>query len=652
MSPSASAPDWIPPRWHRWIVPLLLAVSAALAATSLVRDSVTFDETSKLAAGMSYWQMSDFRLNAEHPPLGKLWAAVPLLFVEHDWPPPTHPGWVSLSSFDFGHAWLFESGNDPQQLVNSGRGMMVLLMLATALVVYALGRSLFGPDAGLIALALAALSPTLLAHGRVVGTDVPVALGCAATLLATARVLVRPTWPRLLMAGGALAATSVMKFSWPVVLPAVLVMALLTVLRKPPMDSDAPARPTMASRAGTVGGTLLAMGLSVWIGIWLCYGGQSTILPPAGHAEEDPTLRTEATNRIVQYWAVTLYHPDGTPRAGLVPATLRTVAQLELLPEAYVYGAALTTLSTQPRPAYLCGQYSDEGWWYYFPVAAALKTPVPMMLLIAAGIVTVLCRWRACQSPILLVGCMTFVVCYAALAMLKGFNIGHRHVLPMYPVLFALAGASAVGLRQAWPRWLLGSGFVWLLIVSLWAWPQYLGYYNMLIGGPRHGHDYLLDSNTDWGQHLIRLSDYARAHPDEDIKLAYFGSADPTHYLRCTALPSHYPFTPTATLDAGTYVVSVNQLYGLYDPEIRDAFWTPTVRAAYEQLGLIAASTPGEGEPPERAAQRVAARSEYADLRAKRLLNRLRHMPPHDRVGNGLFLYRLTEADVTALTAP
>lgn len=645
MDPTTPTTPWIPPRWHRLIVPALLLISAALASTSLLRDSITFDETSKLTAGVSYFQTSDYRLNAEHPPLGKLWAALPLLFVEHTWPPANHPDWVAIRVFEFGRAWLFEYNDNGQQLVNYARAMMVLLMLATALVTYALARMLFGPDAGLIALALAALSPTLLAHGRIVGTDVPVALGCAATLLATARVLDRPTWPRLLLAGLALAATSVTKFSWPVILPAVAAMAIFAVLR----PSRAPATSSVATRAGSVGGSLLGMALITWAGIWLSYGGQMTIMPTVSN--DDPAATEFTSQRIDSYWANTIANPDGTLRDGPIPRTLLTTMRLGLLPEPYIYGAALATLSTQPRPTYLCGEYSDTGWWYYFPVAAAIKTPLPTLLLVGAGLTTLVWR-RQCRAPLLLVGCATFLACYGALAMLKGFNIGQRHLLPMYPLLFALAGGVALGLRRPPARWLIIAAIMWLAGVTLWTWPQYLSFFNVLVGGPRNGHQYLLDSNTDWGQHLLRLADYARAHPDDNIKLAYFGSAIPTAYLDCTALPSHYPFAPAATLGAGTYIVSVNQLYGLYDREIRDSFWTPEVQTALAQLGTIASSAEDANEPPEITRRRAAARLEYAELRAKRLLSRLRQRTPDDRIGHGLCVYRLSEADAAALSAP
>ena len=152
-------------RSHYVLVPALLLLAGLLAVTSLVRDSITYDETSHLTAGMSYLQTGDFRLAPDHPPLAKVWCAWPLLFMNHQWPPADNPHWLDAQVFQLGRDWLFRL-NDGQRLLVAGRCMMVILLLATCLTTYALARRLFGPAAALLSLTLAALAPTLLAHGR------------------------------------------------------------------------------------------------------------------------------------------------------------------------------------------------------------------------------------------------------------------------------------------------------------------------------------------------------------------------------------------------------------------------------------------------------------------------------------------------------
>ena len=87
--------------------------------------------------------------------------------------------------------------------------------------------------------------------------------------------------------------------------------------------------------------------------------------------------------------------------------------------------------------------------------------------------------------------------------------------------------------------------------------PDYLSYFNIFVR-PERSYELLTDSNLDWGQGLLALRDYERAHPAERIWLAYFGGVDPREYgIRATLLPEGE--RPT-----GTVVVSATHLSGQY----------------------------------------------------------------------------------------
>ncbi|MGH7789032.1 MAG: hypothetical protein ACRERC_19325, partial [Candidatus Binatia bacterium] len=62
----------------RAAVPVLLAVFVGLAGYSAGRDSATFDEGFHIAAGVACLERADYRLNPEHPPLAKMWMALPV----------------------------------------------------------------------------------------------------------------------------------------------------------------------------------------------------------------------------------------------------------------------------------------------------------------------------------------------------------------------------------------------------------------------------------------------------------------------------------------------------------------------------------------------------------------------------------------------
>jgi hypothetical protein len=334
-------------------------------------------------------------------------------------------------------------------------------------------------------------------------------------------------------------------------------------------------------------------------------------------------------------WQCLLERHDGQPDRSPTATAIRQARDWRLLPDAYLFGAAFARkLSDARSPKFLAGEISSTGWLAYFPIALLLKTPLPILLLVLAGVAAVaLGRTSARRNVLLLAGLVTFGLVYFGAAVISRFNIGQRHVLPVYPVLFICGGAAAAWTTSRLGRLAVAACLVWLVGANLWICPQYLGYFNELAGGPAGAPRYLVDSNIDWGQDLKRLAAWARRHPQEDIKLAYFGTADPTRYgFACRALPSFLPFGPPANLDAGTYVVSVTQLKGVYFAPARRAFWTPEVLAQYRSL-------------PKQSDQ-------YELLRCGRLLNRLNDRPPDERIGCSLLVYRLKQADVDALTSP
>jgi len=652
------------PRLHYVAVSLLLVFTAVRAISSLIGDSVTFDEPFHLAAGVNAWRNADYRISPDHPPLGRMWAALPLLLMDYRWPDPNHKGWREADDAAFCVHWLFEL-NDAQRLIVPARCMMVVLLLGVCLATYALARLLFGPQAALLALLLACLSPTLLAHGRLVTTDMPVTFGVALSLLTVGWLLRRASWPRLIAAAVALAVTALTKYSWPLVLPALAVMLLGALFGRRPLEVPTPPGTTATGaplrhlvrrrqRASVLLGACAVIALVVWAGIWAGYRWQPTLLaPPPDDADPNAEAAFEETRQImIALWEIAFYDPTGRPRTGPLPALLQWAADHHVLPEGYVFGLARTLFFTAQRRAYLMGDYSDSGWRSYFPIAFLIKTPLATQLLILAGLAALFRRRMALRDGLLLAGVGTFIVLYAGYLIQGTVNIGHRHLLPLYPPLLALAGASAGWLTTRAGRGLIGVALAWLIVAHVRIHPHYLAYFNELVGGPANGHRFLADSNLDWGQDLLRLAAYARQHPSEPIKLAYFGSAPPTYYLPCEALPSYFPFRPVAELAPGTYVVSATQLVGVYDPELRPTFWTPDACRAYAQLARMAARVPAPEAPPELQAQHAQAAREYAELRAKRLIARLRERPADERIGYSLHVYRLTVADLDTLTRP
>lgn len=685
------------PRVHLLCVVALLGLSAGLAITSLLGDSITYDEVSKLTAGMSALMTGDYRLAADHPPLGRVLPAVAVRLHGQTWLPPDDAAWRRANVNVAGRRWLFEL-NDGERLVRVGRLVVVLELIALCGVVYWAGRRVFGARAGLLALVLAVLSPTLLAHGRLVTLDVPIALALLLVLVTFARLLECITPVRVLLAAAALGAASVTKMSWPLALPALIAMGIYAVVCTPPLcvawsagrsgrklpvprgaaANGSSREPGIASnvrlsgRAGRIGvlfGLALLFALTTWLSIWTAYGWRWSMLaaPPAEDPAEIARIVAEQEQfrrEFAPAWAGALYNARGEPQPGFAAALLRFAGERGLLPEAYVVGLAMVRQTTSGRASYFCGEYSDQGFAWYFPVAFAIKAPIATMALLIAGLVALVLRRRTrrdanasttafVRDPLLLVGLIVFVITYAGYVGASRFHIGHRLLLPIYPALFVLSGAAAHWLRWRTGRIFTGGAFVWLLGANLFIRPHYLAYFNELIGGPRRGHLYLADSNIDWGQDLWRLKTYAAAHPEQPLKLSYFGAADPHFYgFPLELLPSSIETGSIEPLPGGgTYVLSVTNLLGVYIEEAQPAYWADPRRAAEyaRHWSWFAADLPAP-LPPGLDAQ--ALRRQFEQQRWGRFLFNLRQRPPDERVGYSMFVYLLTAEEIERLTIP
>jgi hypothetical protein len=165
---------------------------------------------------------------------------------------------------------------------------------------------------------------------------------------------------------------------------------------------------------------------------------------------------------------------------------------------------------------------------YFFPVAFGVKTPIPFLLLGLASLGMLLVtgfRQRDWRLPAL-AGCLVAIM---ACAMTANLNLGVRHILVLYPLL-ALAAASLGGVvRQSKAAMatvvvLLG----WQTAESLHAHPDYLPYFNQIAGD--HPEDFLVGSDLDWGQDLLRLAATAQELGIERLHLAYSGSAEPAFF--------------------------------------------------------------------------------------------------------------------------
>jgi hypothetical protein len=195
----------------------------------------------------------------------------------------------------------------------------------------------------------------------------------------------------------------------------------------------------------------------------------------------------------------------------IVAAAVVVCAGYAFHPARFLEGiAALREIDRAGMLSYLHGELRTKGWWYYFPVAIALKTTLPFLSLALGGLFVPRARpYLAAAGAMLL------------LTLPSHLDLGARYVLPLY---VPLALAAAVTLTSIRLRSVAVVLIVAQIAVAALAHPDYIAYFNALAG--RKPSRWLIDSNLDWGQDAKRLGAVARELHVDDLKIAIMTIAD------------------------------------------------------------------------------------------------------------------------------
>lgn len=505
---------------------------AILMWASVVEESQTFDEAVHLSAGYSYWKSGDFKLNTEHPPLGKLLCSLPLLFLPLD-PHFDSEGWRLPDQTAYSQKFLYENRVDADRLLLYGRSVTIVLTLCLALVVAWWARERFGATVALAALFLFVTDPNVLAHGRYITTDASLALFLFLTVVFWLRFLETGTASRAVLAGVATGAAMATKYS-AFILPALLALLGVFALGRLPARRIA---------AGWAAATLVAL-----LVVGACYGRISW-----------RALRGRLGPLHASVWSET--------EAG---RTLQRLGERWNLPaHPLLLGLhAIIEHAEAGHPSYLLGKTSKTGWWYYFPTIFAVKTPTAVLILLGVSVpagLWMLGRHGGFWPPSLAwIGLTLTPLLWFGSAMFSRLNIGVRHILPIYPFLFVFVAAAIVAVfrRRAVVALLP------LMLVQTWETsgihPYYLSFFNSLAGGPEKGPNYALDSNIDWGQDAKRLGRYVRERGIPHVCIAYFGMAKLEYYgIEAWSIPGAWEPDKTESLDCFV-AISVTNLYDVY----------------------------------------------------------------------------------------
>jgi len=509
----------------------LLVFVFLVAIFSIKDDSLTSDELVHLPAGYSYLTQKDMRLNPEHPPLIKDLAAIPLLFIRDIKFPSEIKAWQENvnDQWEFGSYFLYRTGNPADKMIFWGRIPMILILVLLGFYIFKWTKELFGPEgkpsasygagnkAALLALFLFSFSPTFLAHGRLVTTDVGAAAGVFIATYYFIKVLQNPSKKNIIFAGISFGLAELCKFSVILLVPLFIFLALVWRLIK-------------LGNLKQVFKILISVFVIGYLLIGLVYQYHVWNYPPEKQAQDTKSILASdnefLSNLTIWMADKPVLRPIAHYLLGLIMAFQRT-------------GGGDTT--------YFLGEISGAGWKTYFPVVYSIKEPLAfhiltlIALLYAAWLikkpfwVNTFQRtkgWIKNHFPEFAM--LSFIVLYWAVSLYSNLNIGVRHLLPAFPFTILLVSAVAINfLKQPFLKlkYAIGGALIlWQATSVISIYPYFLAYFNESVGGPDRGYIYVADSNLDWGQDLKRLSQWVDEKGIDKIYVDYSGGYDKRYY--------------------------------------------------------------------------------------------------------------------------
>ena len=652
---------------HQWkLAAALLVLYYLSAVTATLQKSATFDELTHLTQGYLLWTHDDVPHIPNNGVFAQRLAAIPLVLNGVNFPELKNKSLKSSDVYWMERFFFYNSNNDVTRMLLMARSMTTLLGVATGLVIFLWSRTLFGVRGGLISLILFTFCPNMLGNAALVTADMAATLGFVLATYTFWNATHRMTYWTLSCSALGLGILVLAKLSCILIAPIFIIIVLIRLWAPTGIEFQWNRNwkaGVLFQKITFLTFLILILSLFVLVVLWLFYN--FTYLSMGGTAARETVLGS-ADFTIFSAQGLKFWVTDTLYKSGLIPP-------------AFIDGLCGALLTMDHSPSFLCGRYSMDGWWWFFCYTFFAKTPLcTLLLFLSAGgaILLKITPQNILQSPqqnddktgalYRLLPLFILGGVYLLASLTTHTNIGHRHILPLYPPLFILAGANEYWIRKG--KWFIFYIVLMLSVTITSSWfirPHYLAFFSKLGGGPQQGYRHLVDSSLDWGQDLPGLKKWLDAHVEpgkEKIYLSYFGTALPEHYgILAEPLPCHFDWTPRKQfpLEAGVYCLSATMLESVYSPLIGP--WC----VPYENLYQRAVSetqrweqTAGNADARRRLVTEQGAAyweqvlEAYRQARFSRLCAYLRQREPDAEVGYSILIYRLTTEDLKKALGP
>lgn len=510
----------------------IIISATVLAVASVWDDSPVVDEIPHIGAGYSYVVQHSYQFNPEHPPLAKDLAGLALLTLnlnqsalgksyQGNWPTDVNGEW------NFGRTFIFNSGNNAMTIVRTAKLPMLLFFVLSGWMTFIWTRKIYGSTsspqagswAGILALFLFSFAPTIIAHSRLVTTDMAALFGVIVATYFFVHYLQDQTRKNFWFTAVAFGVAELTKFSTFLLVPYFVL-------------------------AGIIWGyayhhRLSSIILGIWKSILIIIIGFIFVVGPIYqlHLLNYSGEKQKVDASIILGTYGNRAFADPVIWASDKPV-LRPFAQ-------YALGLLMVfQRNVGGNQTYFLGELYQQGVKSYFPVVYFIKEPLPFWILFAIAMIGLLAyarprervfhEWLKHHFTEVII--LLWIIIYWGSSINANVNIGIRHLIPVYGFTYILLAGQIkllyekIKFKKLYVA-IVGLVCAWFLAETVVVFPYYLTYFNQTAGGPSGGYRYVVDSNLDWGQDLKRFADWVEKNNIQKINLDYFGWADQAYYL-------------------------------------------------------------------------------------------------------------------------
>ncbi|HOK03964.1 MAG TPA: hypothetical protein P5105_01485 [Victivallales bacterium] len=537
---------------------LLILLHIILSSLAIFAKSPTFDESVHLTGGYTYWKLNDFRINPENGNFPQRLAAIPLLFDKSIILPLESTYWQNVQEWFFSFFFLFKSGNNPDNLFIPAKFMMLFLSTTLCLSVFYVSSRIFNSSFALISLFFCVFSPTVLAHSNLITSDISASLFFLLSVYFIWENLKNINIANTLLSSLSLSLLFLSKMSAPIIIPFYLICIFIRLISDKPLICEFRKKifiqKSLSKKILTLSSIVLIQLFFVYFSIWAAFSFRYSQVPPGSKSSAAAEIQFDDLIK---------------GKKDFIDKSMLLIDKLKLLPRAYTHGYLYVKKHLNKRISFMNGEKSNSGFLLFFPYAFMIKTPLPLILLLLLSTLYALKK----SIPYDFVPFAIFAILFIIFALSSGINIGHRHLLPLYPIFFIFCPYFAYKKSVFWKKAFLVASSLFFAFDTLIIMPDYLAYFNQIAGGPKNAYKKLVDSSLDWGQDLKELKNLSDFIAEEkNFYLSYFGTASINSYglQKFISLPGYFTqenfyihnFKP------GVYCISATMLYLLYYQDI------------------------------------------------------------------------------------